>query len=94
MPLIKDQEAKHYEMRKKGGIVQGYVQQLVNMLLGWSWMTQMMHLKMPLRYTIDYNIKIYLDIILGSVCRSSFNIAVWARLQGFWDFLQSDSHPA
>jgi hypothetical protein len=39
MPLIKDQEVKHYEMRKKGGIVQGYVQQLVNMLLGWStWM--------------------------------------------------------
>eukprot|EP00435_Cladocopium_sp_Y103_P071429 s436_g37.t1 len=33
MPLIKDQETKHYEMRKKGGIVQGYVQQLVNMFV-------------------------------------------------------------
>lgn len=33
MPLIKDQEVKHYEMRKKGGIVQGYVQQLVNMFV-------------------------------------------------------------
>ena len=32
--MIKDQETKHYEMRKRGGIVQGYVQQLVNMLAG------------------------------------------------------------
>ncbi|CAJ1354563.1 unnamed protein product [Effrenium voratum] len=32
-PLIHDQEMKHYEMRKKGGIVQGYVQQLVNVFV-------------------------------------------------------------
>lgn len=33
LPMIKDQETKHYEMRKRGGIVQGYVQQLVNMFV-------------------------------------------------------------
>lgn len=32
-PLIEDQEAKHLDMRKKGGMVQGYVQLLVNLFV-------------------------------------------------------------